>query len=353
MKIVIGDLRYNMYSSMGEGIYNGRIKYNYLMWEDCLMGIITTTSNNVEGYSISEYIKVINKNVIFKSGLGKTILAGISDLVESFSFSDIELSGSTELIQNACDYVFDLMVNEAKKLGADAIIAIDFEASYGVDISRVSCNGTAVKLLKKPLYESKETSIDIDGCELTQWLRINHFVLVETMDDKKYGIRIDGNTYKRLQFLAVDIVFVNVFGDETTISKVIFPEIVFEKGKIGDFTMESDFESDIKIRAKEIRKIKILIKKCQVADKSYSVDDLEELEKQNNIFALQDYWAEIESLNSALDILNYIKKLPYNNDEIITYEIIPKIEEIVYAEKIYGNRKNKYILFLQQFIDNL
>ncbi len=88
--------------------------------------MLMTTTNSFEGYHIDKYLGIISKDIIFRSGLGKTFSAALTNIVASFSLRDVELSGSSELIANAKDYLIHQLEQLAKSKGANAIILSNF-----------------------------------------------------------------------------------------------------------------------------------------------------------------------------------------------------------------------------------
>lgn len=105
--------------------------------------MILTTSNNIEGKKIKEYNSIVFGEVITGINVIKDIGAGIKNF-----FGGRSQGYEKELIQ-AREEAIEEMKNRAKKLGADAIIAVkmDYEV-LGSDngMLMVTCSGTAVTL---------------------------------------------------------------------------------------------------------------------------------------------------------------------------------------------------------------
>jgi uncharacterized protein YbjQ (UPF0145 family) len=103
--------------------------------------IIITTAFDVPGRKISRVIGVVKGNTIRSRNLGRDIAAGFKSLVGG------EIKTFTDLISQARDEAFNRMINEAKKVGADAIIAMNFTSSTVMrGASEILAYGTAVKL---------------------------------------------------------------------------------------------------------------------------------------------------------------------------------------------------------------
>ena len=106
--------------------------------------MIITTTNNIEGAHIEEYLHLVATNIVIGTNL-------LSDFVASFT--DI-FGGRSNSYQNKLDDVYNEALKElekkAKVLGADAIVGLkmDFNeiSSKGKAMFMVSAVGTAVKL---------------------------------------------------------------------------------------------------------------------------------------------------------------------------------------------------------------
>ncbi len=113
-------------------------------YEDKVINLPMTTTNNFEGYKIEKYIKVISEEIIFKNSFWKRLDAGLEDLGNAFSFRETEMTGAGELIANAREYALEKFKRKAVDIGANAVVGVEFESSFGSDIARVAIFGTAV-----------------------------------------------------------------------------------------------------------------------------------------------------------------------------------------------------------------
>ncbi|MBK8200024.1 MAG: YbjQ family protein [Acidobacteria bacterium] len=105
--------------------------------------MILSTTSSIEGRSISAYKGIVCGEVIIGAHIGKDILASFTNLVGGRS----ESYEST--IRETRDDALREMVEEAEKLGANAIVGIKFD--YGVvgqqgSMMMVAVSGTAVVL---------------------------------------------------------------------------------------------------------------------------------------------------------------------------------------------------------------
>lgn len=113
---------------------------------DIRTDLIMTTSTNVEGRKIREYVGLVTGEAILGSNFIRDFFAGITDIIGGRSAA-YEAS-----MREAKETAVREMVNDAKKIGADAIIAIDLDyesINLGGDkgsMLMVSVSGTAVRL---------------------------------------------------------------------------------------------------------------------------------------------------------------------------------------------------------------
>ena len=111
---------------------------------EAIDALILTTGGTVEGYKVVKYLDIISCEVIFKNSFMNSISAGIEDFFRSLSFREQEMSGAMELIDRAKVYVMKKFREKAVSIGANAVLGVDFETTFGSDIVKISVNGTAV-----------------------------------------------------------------------------------------------------------------------------------------------------------------------------------------------------------------
>lgn len=103
--------------------------------------IITTTAFDVPGRKITKVIGIAKGNTIRSRNLGIDIAAGLKSLIGG------EIKTFTQLISDARDEAFNRMINEAQKMGANAVIGMNFTSSTVMSgASEILAYGTAVKL---------------------------------------------------------------------------------------------------------------------------------------------------------------------------------------------------------------
>ena len=105
--------------------------------------MLLTTTNSVEGKTISTYYGMVTGEAIIGANIFKDIFASITDIVGG-------RSGAYEKsLRDAKNIAIQEMIEAARALGANAILAIDLDyETLGKDsgMMMVSASGTAVKL---------------------------------------------------------------------------------------------------------------------------------------------------------------------------------------------------------------
>jgi len=105
--------------------------------------IILSTTNNIEGKPVKEYLGLVTGETIIGANIFKDLFASIRDIVGG-------RSGSYErVLREAKDTALREMQDEALRLGADAVIGIDLDyETVGANggMLMVTASGTAVKL---------------------------------------------------------------------------------------------------------------------------------------------------------------------------------------------------------------
>jgi len=103
--------------------------------------MITVNTDNIEGKKIIETLGLVKGNTIRARWFGRDIAAGLKTLVGG------EIKSYTDMMTKARDQAVERMVDEAKKLKADAVINVRFTASEVMQgASEILVYGTAVKL---------------------------------------------------------------------------------------------------------------------------------------------------------------------------------------------------------------
>ncbi len=104
------------------------------------MDIITTTTEEIPGRKIKSILGIVKGNTVRVKNIGVDFLAGLKNIVGG------EVKSYTNMAIQARDQAFSRMIDEAKKLNADAIVGIRFATSTVMQgASEMLAYGTAVK----------------------------------------------------------------------------------------------------------------------------------------------------------------------------------------------------------------
>jgi len=102
--------------------------------------MLISTTTEIPGYQVTEVLGLVRGNTIRAKHVGKDIIAGLRNIVGG------ELKEYTEMISEAREESIARMEEEAKKLGADAIIGVRITTSQvAAGAAEILAYGTAVK----------------------------------------------------------------------------------------------------------------------------------------------------------------------------------------------------------------
>jgi len=97
--------------------------------------MLTTTTHNIEGRPVQQYLGVVSSEAIIGANLFKDLFAGIRDIVGG-------RSGTYErVIDEARSNAMAELVQKAQALGANAVIGID------LDFETVGTNGSMLMVI--------------------------------------------------------------------------------------------------------------------------------------------------------------------------------------------------------------
>lgn len=105
--------------------------------------ILTTTTMSIEGYRITEYKGLVRGIVVRSPTIGQGLLGGLRQIVGG------QIAEYEEMCEQARAQAFELLLDHARELQADAVVGIRYESA---DVGRqgsateVLCYGTAVRL---------------------------------------------------------------------------------------------------------------------------------------------------------------------------------------------------------------
>jgi len=101
--------------------------------------MLVTTTPNVEGYRITQYMGIVNGETIMGANIFRDFLASISDVVGG-------RSGAYEnKLKEARDIAISEMVAQAQRMGANAVVGVDVDYEVVREgMLMVAVSGTAV-----------------------------------------------------------------------------------------------------------------------------------------------------------------------------------------------------------------
>jgi len=107
------------------------------------MSIPTTTTFNIEGYRVKTYLGVVRGITVRAPTISQGILGGLKSIIGG------RIGAYTEMCEQARQQAYDLLIDHAVALGANAVVGLRFDASEVASRSNateVLCYGTAVVL---------------------------------------------------------------------------------------------------------------------------------------------------------------------------------------------------------------
>lgn len=100
-----------------------------------------TTTFTIEGYRIVDYKGVVRGIIVRAPTIPQTILGSLKNIVGG------RIGAYTEMCEQARSQAYDLLLQHAQELGANAVIGMRYDASEVVSrgsATEVLCYGTAV-----------------------------------------------------------------------------------------------------------------------------------------------------------------------------------------------------------------
>jgi len=102
-----------------------------------------TTTFTIEGYRIRQYLGVVRGIIVRAPTISQGILGGLKTIVGG------RIGSYTEMCEQARQQAYELLLDHARSLGANAIVGLRYDASEigkGAGATEVLCYGTAVVL---------------------------------------------------------------------------------------------------------------------------------------------------------------------------------------------------------------
>ncbi len=105
------------------------------------MEVLISNIETIPGKTISEFYGVASGSTVRAKHLGKDILAGLKNIVGG------ELTSYTELLGEARQEALDRMVQQARSMGANAVVNVRFStSSVSQGAAELFAYGTAVRV---------------------------------------------------------------------------------------------------------------------------------------------------------------------------------------------------------------
>lgn len=103
--------------------------------------MIVTTGNEITGRTISQYLGLVRGIVVRSPNIAQGIVGGINQIFGG------NIEAYTQVCEHARQEAYERMVQHAAEIGADAVIAVRYDAtSFTASATEVLCYGTAVKI---------------------------------------------------------------------------------------------------------------------------------------------------------------------------------------------------------------
>lgn len=103
------------------------------------MSLPVTTTFTIDGYKITHYLGVVRGLIVRAPTIGQGIVGGLKSIVGG------RIGAYTEMCEQARQQAYDLLIDHARQLGANAVVGLRYDASEVANgASEVLCYGTAV-----------------------------------------------------------------------------------------------------------------------------------------------------------------------------------------------------------------
>jgi uncharacterized protein YbjQ (UPF0145 family) len=105
------------------------------------MSMPVTTTFTIEGHHIERYVGVVRGIVVRSPTIVQGVLGGLKSILGG------QIGSYTQMCEQTRQQAFDLMVQHAREMGANAIVGFRYDASEVVSkvgATEVLCYGTAV-----------------------------------------------------------------------------------------------------------------------------------------------------------------------------------------------------------------
>ncbi len=103
--------------------------------------MLFVTTENIQGKEITESLGVVRGSSVRARNIGRDFFAGLKNIVGG------EISEYTQLLADSREQAIKRMLDDAKKMGADAVVNVRFATSNVMQgAAEILAYGTGVKL---------------------------------------------------------------------------------------------------------------------------------------------------------------------------------------------------------------
>jgi len=105
------------------------------------MEMPVTTTFTIENYRITEYKGIVRGIIVRAPTISQGIIGGLKNIIGG------RIGAYTEMCEQARQQAFDILLQHAKEVGANAVVGLRYDASEVVSkgsATEVLCYGTAV-----------------------------------------------------------------------------------------------------------------------------------------------------------------------------------------------------------------
>jgi uncharacterized protein YbjQ (UPF0145 family) len=106
------------------------------------MSMPVTTTFTIEGYRITQYLGIVRGLIVRSPTISQGIMGGLKSLVGG------RVGAFTEMCEQARQQAYDLLLDHARAVGANAVVGLCYDASEvggrSASCTEVLCYGTAV-----------------------------------------------------------------------------------------------------------------------------------------------------------------------------------------------------------------
>jgi uncharacterized protein YbjQ (UPF0145 family) len=103
--------------------------------------MIVTTSNDITGHEIVQYLGIVRGIIVRSTGIARGFVGGLRSIAGG------NIPEYVAVCEEAREHAYELMVQHAREVGADAVVAFRYDATEFMQGStEVLAYGTAVKV---------------------------------------------------------------------------------------------------------------------------------------------------------------------------------------------------------------